>query len=378
VQPVDAMDVIRDVFNSKPPEPNAAPPKLALLPVIGYNPSLGVVIGAKISMVRQYGTPETTNLSIVGLEGIISSKGIRTAQVRSNVFSSGNKWNFQGNWQLSKFVISDYGVGTGNDNYLTNSDSSFTIKFSFLRLTEKAYYKVGAHSYVGAGFSFDIRRNINDVKLEELGTTPHYRYSLRNGFDTLAYSANGLIVAFQYNTKEHPIRAYSGFYGDVSLRFNQEWMGSDQNSIQVNYDFRKYFSLSKKNPENVFAIWHWASYMLSGAVPYLEMPATAYDTYNRSGRAFTIGRFKGPSYACLEAEWRFPMTANKLLSGVLFGNLQSASDDLNKKVFVFWETGGGVGLRVLFQKQSRSNLCIDYARGNKKSTAFFFGLNEVF
>jgi len=108
------------------------------------------------------------------------------------------------------------------------------------------------------------------------------------------------------------------------------------------------------------------------------MPATAYDTYARSGRAYTMSRFKGPSYSCFESEWRFPITRNKLLSGVAFMNLQTASDDLGKKVFQYWETAGGGGLRVLFQKQSRSTICIDYARGKYGSGAFFFGLNEVF
>jgi outer membrane protein assembly factor BamA len=155
-------------------------------------------------------------------------------------------------------------------------------------------------------------------------------------------------------------------------------LGSSQNATQVNYDFRKYWSLSQKNPEHVFAIWHWASYLFNGALPYLEMPATAYDTYNRSGRAFTIGRFKGPSYACFEAEYRFPIMRNKLISGVAFVNAQTAADDIAKEVFDYWETGGGVGLRILFQKHSRSTMCIDYARGKYSSSAFFFGLNEAF
>ena len=378
VVPVDAMDFLKDLFNVKE-KPTTKPPKsVAILPSIGYNPSLGVVFGAKISAIRQTGPVETTNLSAIGLEGVITSRGIITVQARSNIFTKDNKWNLQGNWQLSKYIINDYGVGTGNKDYRTNSDSLFIIKFSFLRFTEKVYYKTGENFYVGAGVSFDIRHHINDTKLAELNSTPHYRYSVRNGFDTLKYSANGFLLGIQYNTKEHPLRSYGGIYFDAHIRFNQTWLGSSQNATQVNYDFRKYWSLSQKNPEHVFAIWHWASYLFNGALPYLEMPATAYDTYNRSGRAFTIGRFKGPSYACFEAEYRFPIMRNKLISGVAFFNAQTASDDIAKEVFDYWETGGGVGLRILFQKHSRSTMCIDYARGKYSSSAFFFGLNEAF
>jgi outer membrane protein assembly factor BamA len=201
---------------------------------------------------------------------------------------------------------------------------------------------------------------------------------LRNDFDSSKYSANGFFLSFQYNTREHPIRSYGGIYADFNLRFNQQWMGSTKSSIQLQYDLRKYFSLSKKNPEHVLALWHWASYALNGTVPYLELPATAYDTYGRSGRAYTMGRFKGPEYVDFEAEWRFPITKNKLLSGVAFVNMQSASDDGQKKLFQYWATAGGAGLRILFNKESRSTICIDYARGSHKSSGFFFGLNEVF
>jgi hypothetical protein len=66
------------------------------------------------------------------------------------------------------------------------------------------------------------------------------------------------------------------------------------------------------------------------------------------------------------------------VSGVAFMNLQTASDDLKKKIFQYWEPGGGGGLRILFNKQSRSTICMDYARGKYGSSGFFFGLNEVF
>jgi hypothetical protein len=155
-------------------------------------------------------------------------------------------------------------------------------------------------------------------------------------------------------------------------------MGSSKNSIQLIYDVREYFSLSKRNPQHVLAFWQWASFKLSGEVPYLEMQGTAHDMYNRSGRGYTFGRFKGPSYACFETEWRFPISSNKLISGVCFLTLQTASDNRSKKVFSYWEPGAGAGLRILFDKNSRSALCLDFAKGRYGSSGVFCGLNEVF
>ena len=164
------------------------------MPSVGYNPSLGFLIGAKVSGLKQLGDPANTRLSAFGLEALITSKGVITLQARHNIFKAANKWNIQGNWQFSKFLVADYNVGTGNEDYITKSDSTFPIKFNVIRLTEGAYRRIGKNFYVGVGVTFNIRTKIDDEKLDTLPSTPHQRYSLRNGFDTTEYFSNGLCV----------------------------------------------------------------------------------------------------------------------------------------------------------------------------------------
>ena len=390
VPQVDVMDLIAKIFKKeKKVEIQLKKPAIAILPSLGYNPSFGFIIGAKVTGGKQFGDPSNTNYSVFTLEGMYTSKGIISGQAKHNIFTPGNKWNWQGQWQIAKYGLIDYGIGTGNGDYRSkgialnefstkNSDSAFPIQYGYIRLLEKGYRNVGKNWYVGGGVKLDLYDNINDKRDTDAVSTPHHRYSLRHDFDPKDYSANGLIVAVQYNTREHPIRSYGGTYAEVAFQFNQTWMGSSKNGIQLQYDLRKYWSLSKKNPEHVIALWHWAVYRLSGDIPYLELPSTASDAYGRSGRGYTFSRFKGPSYADFEGEWRFPITRNKLLSGVCFVNLQTASDDINKKVFQYWEPGGGAGLRILFQKHSRTTLCVDYAVGRYGSNGLFFGLGEAF
>jgi outer membrane protein assembly factor BamA len=390
VKVVDISDVLKGIFNKKKKdEPESKPPGFAFLPSFGYNPSFGFIIGAKLSGGLQFGNPENTDYSVVTLEGMYTSKGILSVQMKHNIFVAENRWNWQGQWQIAHYGLLDYGVGTGNRNYRSsgislneyptkNADSAFPIEYNYIRLAEKGYRKIGRNFYAGGGVRIDIYRKIEDKKQTTAYNTPHQRYSLRHDFDPDMYSANGFILAVQYNTREHPIRSYGGIYADLSLQFNQEWMGSTKNGIQLQYDFRKYWSLSKKNPEHVLAFWHWAIYKLSGELPYLEMPSTASDPYGRSGRGYTFSRFKGPSYAYFETEWRFPITRNKLVSGACFLNLQTASNDFDRKVFEAWEPGAGVGLRFLFQKQSRTTLCADFAKGKYGANGVFFGLGEAF
>jgi outer membrane protein assembly factor BamA len=218
----------------------------------------------------------------------------------------------QFHFNSNSFVVNEYATKTG--------DSAFPIKYTYIRFFEKAYRKIGAHLYAGGGLGFDIYSSLNDLKQTDTSTTPHHRYSLRNGFDPNKYSANGFLLALQYNNRDHPLRSYGGMYADLSFRVNQKWLGSTKNSIQLQYDFRKYWSLSKRNPAHVLAIWNWASFKLSGDLPYLFLPSTGSDTYARSGRGYTIGYFKGPHFEYIEAEYRFPITRNKFLSGVCFIN----------------------------------------------------------
>jgi hypothetical protein len=67
-----------------------------------------------------------------------------------------------------------------------------------------------------------------------------------------------------------------------------------------------------------------------------------------------------------------------LISGVVFTNIQTVSDGGKINLFNTLIPGTGAGLRLLFNKMTRTNICIDYAFGRYGSRGLFFGLNEVF
>jgi hypothetical protein len=88
--------------------------------------------------------------------------------------------------------------------------------------------------------------------------------------------------------------------------------------------------------------------------------------------------FKGTEFNDSEAEFRFPILANKFISGVVFGSMQSGNDEQGTKLFQVFEPGYGGGLRVLFNKVTRTNLALDYAFGRFGNKGFFLNLNEAF
>lgn len=375
-QQQDLMGILKKLVNAKSNDSVKKTSTVTILPAIGYNPSIGFLLGVNFLRSFHKGNPATTNLSVAQLDVSYTTKKLFIARFRTNIFTNNNKWNLQGNWQYMRNYINDYGLG---DEAQQDPPVNYPIRFNYFRFTEKAYANLGKHFYAGGGISIDLRNDIQDSKLDSVTLTPHYRYSVDKGFNPKNYFVNGLIANVQYTTKEHPNRPYGGIYSEAYIRYNTKLLGSTKESAQLYTEFRKYWSLSSKNPEHVLAFWYWGSYLLWGKLPYIELPGTAYDTYNRSGRGYTLSRFKGPQFVYWETEYRFPISENsKLFSGVAFANFQTYSDENSKGLFKRVEPAAGAGLRILFTKNSRTNICLDYAVGKYGSSGFFFALNEAF
>ncbi|MDN3547406.1 BamA/TamA family outer membrane protein [Mucilaginibacter aquaedulcis] len=375
-----------DIFrpHRKPDSVQKKSSGITVIPNVASNPSIGSQIGIKAVAGRKLGNDPNTLLSVAATSASITTKGIIYFYVNHNVYTPGNKYNFQGNLVVAKTVTPDYGLGIGrgsdesvDDHILTNPERKARALHSvYFNLREKVYKQIDTNLFLGAGLSFDVRKSIEDNK--SVGPTPYSIYNDRHGFSQDSYSANGFLFNLQYTTRDNQNRAYKGVYIDAGIRINQSWIGSSKNSMQFTTDFRKYFSLSEDHPEHVIAFWNWGSYLLSGNVPYLELPGTAKDGSFRSGRGYTTGYFKGTKYDYSEVEYRFPILRNKFLSGVAFFNLQTSNDENGTNLFQVWQPGGGAGLRVLFNKATRTNLCLDYAYGKYGAKGFFLGLNEAF
>jgi hypothetical protein len=383
----DLSDVFRAVFGKAiAPDKAARPSAVSILPSMSYNPSMDFVFGTKGAIGRQLGSSDNTEYSVASFEALYSTRKFIILQLRHNIFTPGNAWNLQGHAVLSRFGISDYGTGSsgvlGGDcgGATPNRSESciYTVNYLYTKLSQRIYRQLGHNLYAGGGLSFDMRTDIRDERLDSTGSTPHYLYSVQQGYNPGRYNANGLLLNVQYNDREHTLRSMEGFYADLGLRLNQTWLGSSRNALQLVYDMRYYLPLSDRRPDHVLAIWHWGSVLMGGSLPYLEMPGTGTDIYSRSGRGYTIGYFRGPTYVCLESEYRFPITRNQFLGGVLFANVQSATSAREPFVFETLEPAGGAGLRILVNKESRSTVCLDYGFGRFGSRGLFIGLNEVF
>jgi outer membrane protein assembly factor BamA len=369
---------------------------IAAFPFVGYNPALGFLGGITFNPAVYLGPIATTPISAFAIGATYTAKKQTMILARSNVFTKDAGWLLRGDWRLYFYTQPTYGLGSG----ITIKDTTFMnintggvgyaidntaepMKFNYIRFYEAVYKKITGKFYLGMGYYLDKYYKINDqsLKLDTLPQllTEHYEYSERNNINTEKYCISGISASFVIDERDNSIRPTKGMYVNFEMRFNPIFLGSTKNSTRIFAEFRKYVGLSKKNPAHLLAFWSINSFLTSGSEPYLALPSIGWDTYNRTGRGYVQGRIRGVDYMYAEMEYRFPISRyTRILSGVAFANISTASNDLNTKLFKFFDPAAGVGLRIMLNKNSLSNLTIDYGFGLDGSHGLFLNINETF
>lgn len=127
----------------------------------------------------------------------------------------------------------------------------------------------------------------------------------------------------------------------------------------------------------MLGIWSYNWLILNGKPDYLELPSTSWDTNTSTGRGYIQGRFRGAQMVYLEAEYRYQITRDGLLGGVVFVNAESFSSAPGTPLQRF-QPAFGPGLRIKLNKTSRTNLAIDYGFGKQRMNGLFIDVGEVF
>ena len=394
---VDIFELIRK-WRGKPPKITSDTPQervknLSLLPIVGYSPANGFVVGAAVSITEYLGNPKTTRLSTALLNASFTTKKQILLNLRFDLYLKENQWYVSGDNRLLFFAQPTYGLGIYglqgqsytfglNGSNVSTTDSGQDMRFNYIRLYETVSRRIANHWYAGMGIMIDYDFNIKDQSLK-LDTpnkrlTSNYVYSKAYGFDTAHYSTNGLSFQVIHDSRDNPVNSYKGNYLNVAFRVNEVAFGSTQNSTMLYTEWRNYIGVSKRTPRNVLAFWYWGVMVTSGSVPYLALPAITWDTYNRSGRGYIQGRFRGENMFYAETEFRYQISKDGLFGGVLFVNATTASNPVTgQDLFNSVAPGYGLGLRIKMNMKDRTNICIDYGRG-RGSHGLYFNIQETF
>ncbi len=334
-------------------------------PIIEYTLSTGLTLGMAASVSFHTDTSSATKSSVLLGAVKYTQKSQFLFPVQSSIWTKNNAYDFTGDWHYINFPQDTYGFG----GYTTLADG-YTVNYKSVRFYEYALKKLRTNLFAGIGYQLDYHWNIQQVNPPAGKVTDYDSY----GFNTRSTSS-GVGLDILYDSRNSGVSAQGGsFYSDIRFIQYGKLIGSNSNWNSLLIDVRKYFSLPGNN---ILAFWSYNVFTLSGNPPYLDLPGTGTDTYNNTGRGYIYDRFIGRKMMDLEAEFRYHITKDGLIGGVLFGNAETLSE-LKSNRFEVISPAVGLGLRIKFNKFSNTNVGIDYAIGVNGSKGFFGNLGEVF
>lgn len=379
---VDIKDVIKKLFKSKSRisdtlsiVKNPKSLSVSILPGISYNPANGVIFGVSTSFSKYFGDTKDTKISAFSASFSYTTQSQIKLSVQSNIFSKKNDWSLQGDWRLWKYSQNTYGLGTQ-----TVPGDAENMTFNFIRFNENVLKKIIPNCYLGIGYSLEYYYDIETLDSSDVPLYPNYNnsYSALHGYDSTSYVSSGFVLNLDYDSRDNTINSYKGILADVKYYNYKKFFGSTQDYENLYYEFRAYQSLTKSD-SYILAFWTLGSIGINNEGPYMSLPANGWDKYNTTGRGYIQGRFRGNDYLYAEFANRIRLTSNGLFGIVFYVNVESASNpDQGIKLLNFIEPAGGVGLRIKFDKYSRTNLCIDYGIGRYGSKGVFMNIGEFF
>jgi hypothetical protein len=176
VNPVDLIGVIGKMFNKQGPARSdliiPGVRNMSLLPIIGYGPANGFVIGAAISATNLLGDKKNTQLSSALVSISLTTQKQILLCARSDIYLPGNTWYIPGDVRLIFFAQPTYGLGIYGLNTTLNFNVDGTdvskpvlqqpMRFNYIRFYETAMKEIFPHSYAGIGVNIDDHFDIDD------------------------------------------------------------------------------------------------------------------------------------------------------------------------------------------------------------------------
>jgi len=374
----DVPDVARRLLTTLThrPAPDSARPArrrmLLLVPVAGYSQQTGGVVELAADAAWQRRAANVSTL--VGAAQYTTNKQLIFTAAGS-YWLPANAWNLVADWRIMHYPQSSYGLGM----FTSITTGIVSMDYDYLRLYQTAYRRVAAGWYLGLGYQLDNHWGIvSRNSRREVSRISGYN----TGVEGRSRSA-GPVLSVLHDTRANAINPTGGSYLNLQYRPNLRAVGSEANYQSALFEGRAYLHLAPGSA-NVLALWSYNALTLNGNPPFLDLPATGWDTYGNTGRGFIQGRFRGKNLLYNEAEYRFGLTRNHLLGAVVFANAQTVSElkvvrgRVEDGTFEKLVPAVGAGLRLNLNKTTRTNLCVDYGFGFDGSRGVSLNLGEIF
>ncbi|HEY4196334.1 MAG TPA: BamA/TamA family outer membrane protein [Mucilaginibacter sp.] len=367
-QQKDLDDVLQSLFtkNYKPTKMDTIgrKPIISFIPAVGY--SLQTKAAGTLTGNIVFRSSPTSKVSSITTSMGFTQRKQFTLPIVSSIWTNNNKFVFLGDARFYIYPQSTFGLGSNSN--IADEDP---MRYDLFRFSEVVMRQITGDFYLGVGYKLQQHWNITHNEPLDGAPSDYENYGAQSHTTSSGFSLNAL-----YDSRDNSVNASKGFYASVQYYTYDKIFASDDNWQSLIIDVRKYFTFPE-NSENVIAFWSYDWVVLHGKPPYLDLPSTSWDTYSTTGRGYIQSRFRGAQMVYAETEYRFKISRNGLIGGVVFLNGESFSAAPGTKLESI-QPGYGPGLRIKLSKVSKTNLDIDYGFGNQGSRGLFLTVGEVF
>ncbi len=368
----DLIDCVNSFFHISPQKIIRRKGKkiyFSLLPTSASVPGGGKALITSTRAGFYLGNRRNTFLSSVSFSPYLNFKGRYAVSFKSDIYTNQNKWNIQGDTRFSLYPEYVY-----NYNNVTNETGKLPVTYKYIRFYQTVLKRIRPYFLIGLGYNLDyhigIQSLVDTIPFSKFTGYEHGTMPNTNSF------SSGITFNLLYDLRNNSINPVPGYYFNFIYRVNPSYLGNGNNSWESVYlDARKYFAL-KGNKKHLFASWFYIWSALNNSLPYLDLPGIGYEPNQRSGRGIEQNRYRGKTLVYLESEYRSDITNNGLLGYVMFANVNTVSG-LQNGNFSSLHPAIGAGLRLKFNKQSDTNIAVDFGI-SKSHSGFTFSLGEAF
>ena len=367
-QPKDLGDVFGKFMHSKKKDSLAQKVEkkynISFLPAAGYTLQTGFAAVLSGNVGFYTNKDPQSKMSLVSSSLTYSQYDQIILPLYADIWSKNEKYNFISDNRYISYPSNIFGLG-GN----TDPNKGHTIDFDQVKFHETILRRITKDLYAGVGFFYD---NFYNIKVLDPQTRRINVFIQKEIGNTEVES--GPIFKVLYDSRKNQLNPDKGNFLNLTLRQNFQELGSSKEWASLLIDARKYINFPSGS-KNTLALWSFNWLTVAGNPNYLLQPSTGWDDQYNTGRGYIQSRFRGKQMVYFETEYRYNLTSNGLLGGVVFANVQNFNG--SSKMYDNLLPGYGAGIRIKLNKYSGANLCLDYGFGNN-SQGLFVNLGEVF
>ena len=330
---------------------------LVLLPVLGYTPDTGLLLGGLALRFFHLEPPdEDARPSVISPVVVYTLKNQVMVFLGTDLNWGGNRWHAGLMPSYQKFPDDFYGIG--RDTPVDPLESYTPEQFAFEGMIER---RVAGDLRLGIGYQV--------AKHQLLETEPGGALAGGQvaGTGTSVLSAPGLLAG--WDSRDNTWSPRRGLWLQTGLSFYRDAWGSDYHYTESFVDLRRYWPTGERSSLALQAVGR----DIDGVAPFFRLPRLG----GQNGlRGYAGGRFIDDTMVMVRTEWRTGPVW-KRFGAVAFAGMGDVAPGVGDLTTAAGLTTWGLGLRWLVNTEEKVNVRMDFGFG-KDDSGFYLSLGEAF